>query len=535
MSVVIGTTLFDTQAREGGVYTYVGTFGGARIYVLAGASSPTDAAMLMVATSRRRQYLANASPHVIARSQIAAPIFPGTPAAPIKIPEVVHAHTRFDRVLAHGPGRSAKTYFVPQVGTLIPARGITTAASLVLEPVDGMTVTYTWQTDIIRSRSGLEHRIATNPCPREDYTFSARLDDGAIAALQSALVQNQALAGAFGVALMHESLGLTAPGAGVTINVATTGLSDWCEPGQTAIVMLPDLTYVAIVVQSYTATTITADVNVGAFGVLGARVMPVIPCYLDDTQTFGLYPANAGTYTIKARSTYFGNASGAWSPRGSSITTWTDAFSHSLIVWDRRIKMEDGDTQTSPRATIGGTIIVDQGGVLDLVSVQPVTDFQREIQCWIYSDADRQFVKTFFGATFGQQVVFGLPTWKPDLVLASGDASGGTLIVLAPPTANTADYMRQWFLSPAQQQLQLLMSNGTVAYVRVTDVADLFNGTQELQLDISVTGTIAMISFLETARFDVDAMAITYNDDSDGNTIGGDVGVFKAPCRVVQQ
>jgi hypothetical protein len=50
---------------------------------------------------------------------------------------------------------------------------------------------------------------------------------------------------------------------------------------------------------------------------------------------------------------------------------------------------------------------------------------------------------------------------------------------------------------------------------------------QSLQLDRSLTGTIAMVSFLETARLDTDTVVVQYAANG--------VGRATVPVRVVRQ
>jgi hypothetical protein len=120
-----------------------------------------------------------------------------------------------------------------------------------------------------------------------------------------------------------------------------------------------------------------------------------------------------------------------------------------------------------------------------------------------------------------------LPTWKPDLLPVT-DASTERAQGQEPgERLGQTDYAGQWFASPAQQHLQLLLTSGAVAYVQVSAVADNLDGTQSLQLDRGVAGAIAMVSFLETARLDTDTVVVQYAANG--------VGRATVPVRVVRQ
>jgi hypothetical protein len=290
----------------------------------------------------------------------------------------------------------ASSVVTPTFGPAIVPRGPATAATLVFDYENGGTITYSWATDILRSRNGKETRRALAQVPRETYDFATYLDDAAIRVMLSRLVVGAATASAFGVALEHESVTITGANA-FTVTTTTTALLDWVYAGQSAIVLAHDgVTMTAGVIQSFTATTITLDVPIGSAGVAGARIMPVIPCYLDDTQSFGLYPANAGSYSLRARAAYFGAAGGAWPARGATVTTYTDPSSHLVYpVYDVPLAVED----SSPRAaTVSGVTIADFGGVFTPMPSMATVDFMRQILHVIRTDADRQYLKAFMGS-----------------------------------------------------------------------------------------------------------------------------------------
>jgi hypothetical protein len=406
----------------------------------------------------------------------------------------------------------------------VPARGPAIAATIIPNAEAGSTVRYSWHTDIVGpARDGTEHRLACRLVPRETYALATKLNEAQIATLQTALIRNAATGSAFGIPLEHESLLLTGA-SGATANVATTALSDWAEAGQRAIVIAPNGSDVAIgVVQGVTATTIVLDVSLGAAGVAGARIMPVMPCYLEETQGMALYPVNAGTYELKARAIYFGNSSLTWAPLGATVTTYTDPVTSAVFpVYDKGLINEDA----LPRAIMSGSEIIDRGGVLWMTAPRSVADIARDIFARVHTDADRQYLKAFHGTVRGQQVAFLLPTWQPDLIPLS-DASTSLLTVKGPPLVGVNNYAAEWFASPAHQHIQLLKTDGTVAYRTVTDAVNHNDGTSDLQLDSALAGALSRVSFLEKCRFATDDIVVKYD--------GAGIGESRIPVQVVQQ
>lgn len=407
--------------------------------------------------------------------------------------------------------------------TLVPARGPATAGTLLFDYENGGQITYSWDTDIgMRSRNGTERRIARVACPREIYSFEVILGDGDLAFVQSELVKNAAQGQPFAVALIHESIPIAGSTATTVVPVTSTALLDWAYPGQSVAVLARDrLSMATGVIQSVTLTTITLDVAIGAVAQVGARMMPTIPSYLEDTLGVDLYAVNVGDFRLKARAIYFGNASSSWAPVGATVTSYTDPLTSQVYpVWDRGLDMNG----TSPRALMMGIELTDFGGALLMTSAQAFSDFGREIDYTAKSDADRQYVKAFHGATRGRQKSFLLPTWKPDLVAVTPAIASSVLVIHGNATGY-GDYAGQYFGSLAQAHLQVLYTNGSIDYVTVSFALDNHDGTESLQLDRSITGTIKMISFLEVCRLDTDAIVVNYQDGT---------GSVKLPCRVVQ-
>ncbi len=236
------------------------------------------------------------------------------PAGPVPIAWTVPGRMHPGR----GPGHVFRSS-LPQgfvfPSTLIPTRGPATAGVLLFDYENGGQVTYSWATDILRSRNGTERRLALCGCPRETYSFQVLLGDGDLAFLQSELVASAAQGKPFAVALMHESIPITGTTSSTVVPTTSTALCDWAYPGQTvAIFDLDDETSATGVIQSVTTTSITLDVAIGAVAQPGARIMPTVPCYLEETQGVDLYAVNAGTFKLKCRAVYFGNASSQWAP-----------------------------------------------------------------------------------------------------------------------------------------------------------------------------------------------------------------------------
>lgn len=260
--------------------------------------------------------------------------------------------------------RGRKSYFnghfPDQPSDDVPGSGPAGAFSLVLE--QAVTVTYSWRTGLFKSYSGLERRSNHVDDPPQRYEGEALLSNAQTRSQRAALARYAAQGRPFLVGLPYEQLALSAPASGATVPVYTTAYSDWCIPGQRAIVRHRTLGDSEGVIQSVTATSITLDVAPGAVGARGAIIMPAVAVYLDATQTFARYPTAAERWQVKARNATAGFISSPVAARLalSSVTT-------SGNLDDLRLQARDAGaagnsiviTQSDDALTSGGDLVED--------------------------------------------------------------------------------------------------------------------------------------------------------------------------------
>jgi hypothetical protein len=227
---------------------------------------------------------------------------------------------------------------------------------------------------------------------------------------------------------------------------------------------------------------------------------------------------------LRASAILFGNADGDWIPAGSpAITTYADPFTSAIYpVWDRSVDIDD----MADRAVSLGTELVDRGAQIKNVGRWKFGEFGRGVRYVMETDDERQWLKKFLGTVMGRQKPFLLSTYEPDLVIASGDASTGTIKVYGPPTVGAGDYTGVWARSNAHTRLQFTKADGTVVRRAIADQTDNGDGTQDILLDSAFTGAISKVSFLELCRLESDEAVIEWRDG---------FGVTELVARVVQQ
>jgi hypothetical protein len=381
-------------------------------------------------------------------------------------------------------------------------------ATFVLDVESGATLTLQWGTDIRTSISGLETRASYLAQPRQRYQFSTLLTDAQHRSVLATLAKHAANAPTFLLAMPHEDVSV-ASSTSTTITTASLALVDWAVAGQRIVVVSPAGATGSAIVQSVAGATIGVDVNLTAVAVRGARVMPTTPVVLDPEQGLSRYQARMGAWSLAARATLNGYATGSVVGTGASVTAY-----ESLPVWDRGVAKRQAD-----QPLMSGVELVDLGGVVDSLPSYTRAAWARAIRATSHKRAEYQWLRKFLDSVQGRRKAFLLPTGRPDLAPV-GDASTGTLAVDA-----AADYVGAWFPSLAHRRLRLVRTDGTAVYRTVTSCASV-GATHELALDSPATGALERVEFLELVRLGSDEVTVSWQ----GRTFSADL-----TARVVQQ
>jgi hypothetical protein len=402
----------------------------------------------------------------------------------------------------------------------------------------GAQVTYRWQTDVFKSRSGLERRAAVLDKPRQTYQGPALLlgDDSRLA--RSRLAQFAALGSTFLLGLPYEDLSINAeptdssfispnppfvPVPRWTIYVNSTTLSDWAHEGQRVVLQNPGTSEaVDAVIISTTATTIVIDTDPGDAGGEGSRIMPAMAIYLEPQQGFSRYPVAAETWQVNARAAVFGFADvddeASEVGVGATVATFADR-----PVWNAGIDVEG----TAPDSLQSMHDVEDMGGLPFAVGAANVPDWGRSLS---YTRALRpqwQWLKRFLDTVKGRFKSFWLPTFAEDLLPLS--ASVGTLTIES--GSDAGDFFTWW---PTHRTcLQIRQADGTITYAQIDSAID--NGDETITIDIvdgddvaiTLSGSaVVLVSWLDLCRL-----------ESDEVTVAFDSGKFsmQAQARVVQR
>lgn len=394
------------------------------------------------------------------------------------------------------------------------------AATFILSLEPGTRVIHAWSTMILSTYSGQEQRESPVGQPKRSFEGTAFLLDAGSRDARSVLMRSAAPGNTFLLALPHEEETITVDSPANVITVTSTANLDWALPGQRVVIVAPDMTSVAAVVQAITSTTIQVRLTdatgmittatLGTAGRAGGRIMPVLQVLLEPQQGFARYATTVDTWSIRARAVVFGWVGTDVMGLGATITTFTDGptalasiTDDDLLIWDRQNAI-DG---TATESMLNGAELVDLGALPFALGGADVPDWGRSVKYRSTLASDWQWFKAFIRQLRGRQRAFLLSTNRPDLVYVS-TVSGGIKVSSA-SVSGAGDYTA-WFASSAHQRLALTI-NGVVSYFAVTGVTDNGDGTLTLALDLGVSGTVQKVSFLEQVRFERDEIAASWD------------------------
>lgn len=165
-------------------------------------------------------------------------------------------------------------------------------AELALDLQAGTRVTLTWETSIIKAQDGTENqRESLFDLPRSSYAGVAWLLGDQARARRGLLAAASSQGAVFLLGLTYEGATLVADSSGTVVFVENVQYLDWCLFGGRVFVVdneePPNI--VKAVIQDFSSTSMTLDVDVSAIGKAGCTIMPAVAVLLDPSQGFSRY------------------------------------------------------------------------------------------------------------------------------------------------------------------------------------------------------------------------------------------------------
>lgn len=434
---------------------------------------------------------------------VAAPLAPVVVAPPIA-PAVVATAPVSTLFVARG--RQVREAGVPRSAVMAPAIGgpATPMATLAAIPetvaLEGVRQAIRWPTDVMTSRSGLESRVSLAYWPRESISGAALLTDAELRQLYAGIFASPD--STFRVAARWESAPVLADVTGTAISVDSS-LLDWPAVGAPILIETMAGSYVTTIAAlsghpgaSCAITAAHLPPSGPTFPAGTTRVVPLFSLRPNDGQGAARFPVYAGAaqlagVTADTRTTY---------GTGATVATALGA-----ALMDRPLIASSADEAIRGSLESIGS---DTFGAYATFSPLTTAAIARRRRIGLRTAADRQWLRAFVATVRGRQVAWRLPTWEPDLALASTPGAGATSLIVS----SDANYVTTWFPSLAHRAIQVAHVDGSLEYVSVSAAVDNGDGTHTLTISAlgGMTSPIAMLSFLELVRFASDELVIQW-------------------------
>lgn len=192
------------------------------------------------------------------------------------------------------------------VAVVAPSTPAGAATLLLLE--SGSKVSFSWATDARKMWSGKEYRSQFLDDPKRVFVGAATLRGNDVRAMRVQLLRFAAIGSVFSLGLSYEAISVTGAAVGMVIPTTDTTKSDFMEQGQRVAITDGSGTFVDAIIQSFTSSSVTVDVDPGSLGRQGCTIVPTIPVYLDPVINFTRYRGTnlIEQWQISARAAVFG-------------------------------------------------------------------------------------------------------------------------------------------------------------------------------------------------------------------------------------
>lgn len=350
-----------------------------------------------------------------------------------------------------------------------------------------------FKTDVQRSYSGLERRIGLRLKPRERYEgltllpteFEIRrwhrfLSNGVAFQYKLFIWQDQvvttAQAAAAATTIFGDfSVSDLAIGAPIALIAPDEALNEEWEEAE---------------VLTIASGQITITVGLATDLPLNSAVVPIRTGKGRNGIGFGRAPQNAANFpfetTLDTLVSLGGNG-------GTALSTY-----RSLTFLDRR-PLNNGLLETTFHQD---TSLIDFGNIFEFTTDQADARTRTVRRFLIETKEERQYWKLFLMAVLGRREPFFTPTYRNNLITISNTASS---ILVQDDNNYTIWYETQGSRDDIQVE-----TDTTVSQHRITSAVDNLDGTVTLNVDGTITGTVAVVSFLEVSRLASDVIEFNH-------------------------
>lgn len=361
----------------------------------------------------------------------------------------------------------------------------------------GVLMRLEWKTDVLPLADGAEQRIDLRQGARWQYEFAAAAEGTDRRHLEAALWA--AGAKVWGVPLWHDTRFTTAAApAGATGLALDTTFTDFRAGGEALLLGASSRDYEVVAIAEVTdSALLLAGATVNDWPA-GTRVIPTRPGRLADQ------PLRLDRFTGQALAPvrFRFELEDPWDGTPAELPTYRGyPVLDAAPNWASGLTLELARDLAQLDALVGGWATEDRTGV-------PVP---AQVHGWTLTD--RAAVAAYLDRLAllrGRMHALWVPTFADDLTLVNTVAASGTTMQVA-----WCGYAQHLVGEVGRRDIRILLTDGTVAYARISDAVELTSEVEQLTLEagpgVDVTpATVASISFMALMRQQSDAAELAF-------------------------
>lgn len=360
------------------------------------------------------------------------------------------------------------------------------------QPIDGMTETLEWKTDVIRTKAS-EQRIAVRDIPRRSFEMRHNVMDGDYFAARSMIRENETLFVPDWTQIVYANT--VASGAQNVVTQDMTGYN--FQATDTAIVIDRD-GFENVTIDAVTGSSVTFSATSRVFN--DAKYMRTIECWCPEGLKVQRKHGQDNMITVRFwTQDYRGLADGTYTLYYSDPVLPLDSFFNQTSVnesfkWP--VNVFDNDT-----------------GLVEFLRDRDIPENFLELS-WIADSVSSLFdLKQWIYTLKGRQKAFWIHSHKADIEPATS-ISSGSFSAFNTFGISMVDYM-------LNRHVAIIQFDGTVSLAFISGISSgiivqgrqTVNITLDQALNINLSD-IKYISELQLCRLDVDRVDITHDDFS---------------------
>ena len=368
-------------------------------------------------------------------------------------------------------------------------------------PETPMQETLEFKTDVFAFKDGTEKRFALRKNPRQSFTLELAREQGVERSrIDSVLYEWQSRV--FGLPMWHEGMSITAAVAvnDTVVAVDSTAFID-LRVGGLALLLRPDeITFDAIEVSSFTATSITFGSTIQNTYEPGTLVYPIRNAIASAVFTGERHSVGLATFQIRFR--VIDN-----DPPVSIASTAAFSTYNSKVLLDDFNPIGASLTETYERA-----MVEFDGGVGVISHDSPWTRNKRKSRKGFETRSRQESWETrqLLHALKGKQTSFYIPSFSKELTVVDVLTSGASTL-----TITNVGYTRFVQNQSPRNIIRVTLTDGTSLIRTVDSSAEVDSETEVLTLDNTWPATVAVadisvVDFIEKVRLDSDRIPITH-------------------------